>query len=470
VRENASAQLTALGSLAAQPLKDALSHPDLEVQRRAEDCLRQIHIDSVAFAATRLVAQRKPAGAAEVLLAYLPVAEGESVGEEVRSALAAVAVRDGKADPALAAALADGKSALRRGAAAEALAKAGTADQLPAVRALLKDPDPAVRLRVGLALAPLKEKEAVAALIDLLAELPPEQLWKVEDLLYFLAEDKAPRLPPGDDAESRRKVRDAWAAWWKEHGAGVDLGRLAKRPPVLGHTLVVLLDAKKVIDLDAANKPRFQITDLEFPLDAQALPGDRVLVAEHGANRVTERTRDGKVVWQKDAEEPLAAQRLPGGNTFIATRTRLLEVDAAGKEVFSHSPPPGELIMKAQKLPNGDIACVTSGQRFLRLDARGKELLRFPVAVQTYGGKIDVLPSGRVLVPLMSSNKVVEYDVQGRPVWEVPVEQPIAAVRLPNGNTLVTTYNQFRAVELDPRGRQVWQYETNTRVTRAFRR
>ena len=71
----------------------------------------------------------------------------------------------------------------------------------------------------------------------------------------------------------------------------------------------------------------------------------------------------------------------------------------------------------------------------------------------TNGGRIDVLPNGHVLVPQMSQNKVIEYNAEGKPVWEATVEQPIAAVRLPNGHTLVTSLNQHRAVELDRGGR-----------------
>ena len=52
-------------------------------------------------AACRLVAIRKPTGAAEVLLAYLPCAPDEAVVNEVRAALAAVAMRDGKPEVVL---------------------------------------------------------------------------------------------------------------------------------------------------------------------------------------------------------------------------------------------------------------------------------------------------------------------------------------------------------------------------------
>ena len=70
----------------------------------------------------------------------------------------------------------------------------------------------------------------------------------------------------------------------------------------------------------------------------------------------------------------------------------------------------------------------------------------------------------------MNLNRVVEYDPQGRIVWEIAVEQPIVATRLPDGNTLVTSMNQLRAVELDRAGRQVWEFRSTTRVTRAWRR
>ena len=90
--------------------------------------------------------------------------------------------------------------------------------------------------------------------------------------------------------------------------------------------------------------------------------------------------------------------------------------------------------------------------------------------MQTFGGRIDVQPDGRVLVPLLGENRVIEYDATGRPLREFTVEQPIAALRLANGNTLVTSMRERRAVELDPAGKEVWQYRSDTRVNRAWRR
>ena len=84
-----------------------------------------------------------------------------------------------------------------------------------------------------------------------------------------------------------------------------------------------------------------------------------------------------------------------------------------------------------------------------------------------------MLPNGRVLVPHNQEGKVIEYDRQGKIIWEVRAEAPIAATRLPNGNTLITSMSpDVGAFEVDRAGAHVWSYQhaSYTRVTRALRR
>jgi HEAT repeat protein len=480
-RERASRALVVLGSLARPFLRRAVNDPDAEIARRAQDCLRQIEkkgpaaedSPQVAAAAVRRVARLKPAGAASVLLAYLGSTEDEALAEEVRLALAAVALKDGKPEPLLLAALAD-KLPARRLAAAVALCRGGAAEALPAVRKLLDDPDATVRFRAAVALAGARDKAAVAALIRTLDGPPSRQTSLVEELLYRVADGTAPPPAAGDPA-ARRRYRQAWEGWWKDHAAKVDGAKLEEVAHTLGYTLIVLLDAGRVLELDGQNRPRLEVGKLEYPLDAQLLPGDRVLAAEYNAARVTERDRDGKVLWEYKVPSPVAAQRLPNGNTFIATIRRAFEVDKSGAVVSAFTPPRGEEIMKAQKLPNGDLVMVAKlgVPRYMRFDSSGKELKSFGVDLRTSGGRLDVLPDGHVLIPERAHNRVVEHDADGKVVWEAAVEEPVAAVRLRNGHTLVTTMTQNRAVELDRAGKEVWQYRSDrpdTRLTRAFRR
>jgi hypothetical protein len=486
VRTRASADLVARGAVAVPFLRQALDQTDLEIRYRAEQCLRQIENGdaSVAIpaAVVRLLAVRKPQGVSQALLDYLPFAQNEAVREDVETALTAVAVREGQPDPVLVQAL-DSKELRRRAAAAAALCRAG---QGASARKLLQDDDPLVRFTVALELANRGVKEAVPVLVDLLDQLPPHPAWQGEDLLLRLAGDQAPAVELGRDAAAHRKCREAWTLWWQQRSEQVNLTRLHEPPPLLGYTLLVLLDAGKIMELDAQDHPRFQFDGLQKPLDAQMLPGERVLVAEHDASRVTERNRKGEILWEKVLvggdqvpEGPLMAQRLPNGNTFVATERRLLEVDREGREVFQYVRPPvegmrplSEGFMRAVKLSHGQIAFVTNVlRRFVRIDSSGKELQTMPAMVTTSGGRIEVLPNYHVVIPERQANRVMEYSPEGQVVWQASFPEPVAAVRLPNGHTLVTSYRVERgAVELDTDGKEVWQYSTSTRVTRAFRR
>src|SRR5205823_14974177 len=110
-----------------------------------------------------LLAQRKPDGAAEALLDFLPSVLEEKALHELHRCLGKLTLRDGKPDPVIIKARAD-ESPVRRAAAAIALCQTGTKEQLDKVRPLLRDADAVVRLHAGLALLPHGEKEAVPVL------------------------------------------------------------------------------------------------------------------------------------------------------------------------------------------------------------------------------------------------------------------------------------------------------------------
>jgi outer membrane protein assembly factor BamB/HEAT repeat protein len=491
VREKASAALVKLGARALPVLREAeKTGDDPEVLERAQRC--RVLIEGVAgaqvsAAAARLVARKKPAGAAEVLLAYLPFAEDDTVAEELRSALAAVGVRDGKPEPALVKALED-KLPAKRAAAADVLCRAGVKAELPAVHKLLQDRDAHVRLRAALGLVPHNDKEAVSTLIRLLGELNEDEAWPAADLLARLAGEQSPAVSLGTDAESRKHCQEAWARWWQQNQAKVDLAHAARPPALRGYTLIVQRDlvfvkgggakggramsAGKVFELGADKKVRWQIQNLDYPVDAQVLPGDRVLIAEWQGSKVTERTFNGEVKWTKALPgRPLSAQRLANGNTFIAMQNQLLEVDKDGKEVWSYRWPTFD-VLRARKLGNGDIAVVTNQGVFFRLDSKAKQVRKsFHVGFVQQFGTLEVLANGRVLVAQANLNRVVEFNQDGRIVWQAnTVQWPTSATRLPNGQTLVSSQNTNQVVVLDRKGKVVWQYGSDGQVIVARRR
>jgi hypothetical protein len=150
-REEASKALVAAGVIALPYLREAAKGDDREVVRRARECLKQLGSGpgvEVPAAAVRLVGWKRPAGAARVLLDYLPAAD-EAVAREVRAALVALAHRDGKPDPDLVGAL-DGKDAVKREAARGVLGKDGGGFlKRPGRRLFLQGPPTATRT-VGL--------------------------------------------------------------------------------------------------------------------------------------------------------------------------------------------------------------------------------------------------------------------------------------------------------------------------------
>src|SRR5262249_37757880 len=148
---------------------------------------------------------------------------------------------------------------------------------------------------------------------------------------------------------------------------------------LFGHTLVIeswdggFQRTGRVLELDLHGRLCWQIEGLLNPVDAQVLPGGRVLIAEQGANRVTERDIKGTIPWQRAFTQPVGCQRLPNGNTLLVGRGQLLEIDKAGKEVRTHSQPQQD-VLAARRLADGQTVLVLNGMMAKRLDAAGKEI------------------------------------------------------------------------------------------------
>jgi HEAT repeat protein len=476
-RERATEELVALGRLALPVVREAARNADAEVALRAAAVLLRVERtpnDALPTTAARLVALRRPTGAAEVLLAYLPSAEGEDVAAELTSALAAVAVRDGQPDAGLVRALADG-SPRRRAVAAEALCRAGGAAATAPVRKLLQDADPAVRLRAATGLAGAGDRDAVPVLIDLVGALPREQSWQAQDVLVRLAGDDAPDAAGGEDEAGRKKARDAWAAWWKANADKADLGRLNAAQAVLGYTTVVLVEdsgAGRVVELGRDGKVRWQIEGLQYPVDAWVVAGNRVLVGEYNGMKVTERDLAGKVVWEKAGlgGRVVNVQRLANGNTFIAVQNALLEVDRAGKEVFTYRRP-GNDIWAAYRSADGTITYFNNASQCVRIDRSGKEVKSFSLgAGGSWTSGIDVTPQGHVLSSNHNTNRVEEFDAAGKKVWEAAAPSITTATRAASGNTLIASYHSNRVFEVDRNGKVVWEHKDALHPFRARRR
>jgi HEAT repeat protein len=297
-REKAAAELTRRGTPALPALRRALTAGDAEIVRQARQCIEKIERGpgaTVPAAAARLIRLRKPAGAAAVLLAYLPVADDAAVEEEVLDTLVALTPK-GTVDRAVVEALTDAATHTRS-AAALVVGRAGTPEERAAVRRLLADREPTVRLRAAQGLAAGGDKTAVPVLIALLEAAPPEVAALAEDLLGRLAGEQAPASALGGDAAARRKCHAAWDAWWKASEAKTDLAKIG---PALATASTAARDRQVVRQfLDAFTK-----ADTDLFTRTTAVPfllGSEEVKTRDGLNglmrEIRQEIKDGRITF-----------------------------------------------------------------------------------------------------------------------------------------------------------------------------
>jgi HEAT repeat protein len=471
-RQEASAELVAAGAPAVPLLQAALADPDLEVVRRAERCIEAIRRGPgphVAMSAARLLGLRKPPGAAQVLLDYLPFADDEYVQEAVFASLAASGTETNGTVDRLFEQILDDPEPLRRVAAARVLGQSNDPGQRRLVHRLLGDPLVAVRLQAARTLLVKGDKAAVSPLITLLTEAPAPSAWEAEELLGRLAGPTAPDVRLDLTEESgRRLCRAAWETWWRTNETTLDLSRLTWESRLLGLTLIADLDKGRVVEVGRDHGQRWRVDGFGGPVDVELLPSGRILVAENHSRKVTERDKTGRICWEKTTSAfPASCQRLPNGNTFIATYNELLEVTGDGRETFKLARADG--VYCARKQRSGRILLVNSAGRVATLDPSGKEIAAFETGGVANWSSLEALPNGNCLV-CGTGNKVIEFDPRGRRVWECTVQNAVCATRLPNGNTLVCSSEGRRVVEVDRTGKEIWEHRTEGRPWHVRRR
>jgi HEAT repeat protein len=226
VREKASEDLLALGTITLPQLRRALNNPDEEVRERAREGIAAVEgktNPALSAAVVRVLRLRAPADAVKTLLDYVPDAENDAVTEEVLTTLAVLGVKEKKVDASLVEALKD-KQPARRAGAALVLGRSGTAEQRRGVQALLTDPDVRVRFRAAQGLLAARERTGVPVLIGLLSDAPTDLATRAEELLSCVAGGRGLRMPITDNVQQNRNVRNAWEQWWKQNGK-IDLSR-----------------------------------------------------------------------------------------------------------------------------------------------------------------------------------------------------------------------------------------------------
>jgi hypothetical protein len=508
-RLKATEEIERFGPAAVGPLKKAERDSDYEVAYRARLALKRVETvphSAVAAAAVRAVVKLKPEGAAAVLIGFLPLADTDSLADAIRGALISLAVKDGKADPAIVAAL-DDKSPLRRAAAYAALTEGGVQterirvkDAYPKLReAVLKETDPEAKFAGLWSLTLItREREYIPALIDLIPKLGRGRLWQLEELLLLIAGNHPKDGRFLKSPESLVKTRDAWLAWWKEKGEKIDLTKTEYKPRLLGVMDIIEMDYRgygqwRIVSLGPDMKEKWRINGVNNPTDVKVAPNGNIWVAEANNNQVTEWDTTGKVLNRRNAfQTPVNLELTSDGGMVVVCRNNILKWDKDGKQLWTHGRQNYDAIA-GRLLPNGELVFVTSarqapgnngGPNCFFLDAKGvltKKNHQFAWIQQPQG--MDIIGEDKLLVcerdyknPGQIIERVSEYDLKsGKQTWKYDCPQnsaPTSCQRLPNGNTLICLMNRNQLIEVDPSGEIVWDYQAKDglKVGRAYRR
>lgn len=321
--------LVALGMPAVPKLREvANNQDDLAAAERAKECLKFIEDDdnaSLLGAAAKQLARLRPEGTVEALLNYLAAAESQRLFQDVEGAIVEAVAAEGKMPEALLQSLKD-ESAARRASAASIICQVGNATQREAVKALLKDPRPLVRMRAALGLVKRNDRAAVPVLIDLLAELPDEPRTLVEEYLTELAGEWKFEAPEGKTPILAKLRRELWLGWWKGSEGKALLEEFKKRTlsnEERDKVLALLKEFDKAVD-----KEREKAVAALVQFGPKAVPMLRRAATDTNP-KISEGARQGLQLLEKEALPPLppvAARLLALQRTEGAAETLLAYV------------------------------------------------------------------------------------------------------------------------------------------------
>jgi len=308
-------------------------------------------------------------------------------------------------------------------------------------------------------------------------------------VLEAVAGDKSPKQPSDcDTPKAKRNYRQEWEAWWKDASEKADLKKVDFEEASRNYTLVGLYgytDKKqytgRVLEMDKDGKEKWKMDGLLYPVYACKTKRDRILVAEHNGNKVTERDTkiddvNKNIVWKKEnVSQPLACERLPNGNTLIVARNEMLEVDGKGNTVRSVNRNGNYDIVTAGRHKDGSYTLITTNTTIIRYDASFKQLNSVSLnryLSYTTGLKCSYLPKGGLVLPDYGSQMLREYDADGKELTTIKATYPTAVTKLTNGNYVYLSRAGNQGIhEIDAKGNSVSTKtipNSNNRMTPMF--
>ncbi len=479
-RQKASAEVSKFGEDglgAIGPLRTAATtEDDPEIKFRALETLKSIEKvpqGVVASAAARALVKLKHPEATSVLLGFMPMADNPGVENDLRAALAKLAIQKGKFDEVLVKGLKD-PNALRRAMAAVAMIEASVegktlSDEVArlVVPMLESETDADAKFRVAFELATRgRNLNAVVALVEVMPSLPRGRIWQVEDILLQLAGDKAPKIKLAAGKEALTKASGEWLAWIKDNANAADFAKINYKPRTNGCIIMLTVDQNwgggRIVEYGPDLRQHWRILGITSPADFRLLPNGNVEVMEHNYSRVRELDLRGKQIKTQrfPGGPPMSSQMLENGNRLVAYRNSVVEYDDKWKAVHTWTRNNGDVLAAGRFGKGPTIVLVqNSPAKLIRLDEKFKELPN-PVKLAAqphYQAKIEVLANDRVLVT--EQDKVAEYDLKdGKTIWKTPANQATCVQRLPSGSTIICDMGNRTIREISSDGKTLWTH------------
>jgi len=485
VREQASRELLKLNNLAIFELKKATKSKDIEVAKRASDCLEQISPhESIALktAIIRLLGKSNPELVFEYFIKIADTPELDLLTSEALLDAFSITI---KSNPTLLQKLEDfslTKDIKSRILIARVLA-IGNPNGI-AFRKLSTDDQAIVKANALLALLQEKDKKAIGLLITLLPELKTNQFMPIAGLLNELIQDQASEKELGKEKPSAVELQKLFASAWNGKNASTNLNTYTFNQLQPKRILASLAEPNLSGKICSLN-PDGSVSEL-FRTNSYA---DLACAINHTLFFLMERSR-GHVIINNIGEiyersDPLISTfglDTDGlGTKFILNRKNLLVLDYTNKIIESIEV--NNDCLAGTRLINGDYAIVFKDKSLIILDGKNlkKEKTKISLGVieptrTILGYQIQGTRSGSILIPEFGGKSVKEIDQTGKLIKTINLNistgtSPIYGATLTmnsNGNFLIGTRLGQTVTELNLEGKEIRNWALESKLHRIF--
>ena len=485
VREQATQELLKLNNLAIFELKKAIKSQDVEVAKRATDCLEQISPnESIALktAIIRLLGKSNPEMVFDYFSKITETSELDLLTSEALLDAFNITIKTNQNLIQKLEGFAQTKNIKSRIVIARVLAKGNP--NATAFKKLSTEDKTLVKVNAALALLQEKDKKSIELLINLLSELKINQLMPIAGLLNELIQDPASEKELAKEKPSSLELQNLFASAWKSKNASTNLDKYTFNQLLPKRILASLAEPNlsgKICSLNPDGSISELFRNNSYSPIACAIDHTMILLMERSRGQVIANNL-GEVYERGNPLISAFGVDIDGaGKKFILNRQNLLVLDYTNKMVESVDL--NNDCLAGTRLINGDYAIVFKDKTLLILDGKDlkKEKTRISLGANEpartiLGYQIEGTRSGSILIPEYGGKSVKEIDQAGKLIKTINLNistgtSPIYGATLTmntNGNFLIGTRLGQTVTELNLEGKEIRNWALESKLHRIF--